>query len=117
MRTAASSSSGLLMRTFVEITNLYLDGVLHLQRLPSGSVPCLPTMVAKKLNWLEPKERGQPGPLSLPPRGGRAGLPNLLVRRRDNLEAAEGPWPRSQEARRGRRRRCHPSCRRRPDRG
>ena len=46
--TAIWRLSGLLAGTLVEITNLYLDGVPHLQHLPSGFAPCLPVMVAKK---------------------------------------------------------------------
>jgi hypothetical protein len=34
--------------TFVEITNLYFDGVLQLQHEALGSVLYLPAMVAKK---------------------------------------------------------------------
>ena len=45
---AASNSTGLLGRTFVEIANLYLDGVLHLQQTALGFVPCFPMMAAKK---------------------------------------------------------------------
>jgi hypothetical protein len=39
----------------IVMTCLYLDGVLHIQQTPSGSVPCLPTMAAKKEYWLEPE--------------------------------------------------------------
>jgi hypothetical protein len=45
---ASSRLGGFPVRTFVEITNLYLDGVLHLQPPLSGFVPCLSVMVAKK---------------------------------------------------------------------
>ena len=34
--------------TFVEIKNLYLDGVLHLHHVISGFVACFPVVAAKK---------------------------------------------------------------------
>jgi hypothetical protein len=43
----------------LEMPGIDLDGVSHIQHPPSGSVPCLPTMVAKKENWREPEQRGQ----------------------------------------------------------
>jgi hypothetical protein len=48
MEVAAPGSGGRLARTFVEITRLYLDGVLHLQHKALGSVLYLPVMVAGK---------------------------------------------------------------------
>ena len=44
----SSISSGLLGGTLVEITNLYLDGVLQIQHSPPGFVPFLPAMVAER---------------------------------------------------------------------
>jgi len=44
----SSISSGLLEGTLVEITNLYLDGVLQIQHSPPGFVPFLPAMVAER---------------------------------------------------------------------
>jgi hypothetical protein len=66
MRTATWRSSGLLARTFVEITNLYLLVVPHLQHLPSGFAPCLTVMVAKKLNWRESKTLGVNREVTIP---------------------------------------------------
>jgi hypothetical protein len=43
-----SRSSGLSAGIFVEIKNLYLDGVLHLQHVISGFVACFPVVAAKK---------------------------------------------------------------------
>jgi hypothetical protein len=48
MRTATSRSSGLSARTFVEIENLYLDGVLHLHHVISSFVARFPVVAAKK---------------------------------------------------------------------
>ena len=47
----SSISSGLLGGTLVEITNLYLDGVLQIQHSPPDFVPPLLAMVAEGGNW------------------------------------------------------------------
>ena len=46
--TANSTLCGFSARSFVEVTNLYFDGVSQVQQRHSGFVPCLPAMVAKK---------------------------------------------------------------------
>ena len=47
----SSISSGLLEGTLVEITNLYLDGVLQIQHSPPDFVSSLLAMVAEGGNW------------------------------------------------------------------
>ena len=46
------------------MTSHYLDGVPHIQHLPSGFVSCLLVMAAKRPNWRSHKRNGVQGRLS-----------------------------------------------------